>query len=1042
MRRSALTVVFRAAYHATHEYARSSRPPSFFDPFARRAKALTTRSRLINPAAWVKTWVTFIGCVLLAAAMIGLVATARWHNQCANEAVAECETEIRQYLVEELGIAALFTFEDPQARDIISGSAALCPGTVAVVQAGRPARQFDGREQTWLAWPLPWDMLGSNFTLSTWIRLEEPERDQDIFGGAYATLQTGLRYENGQMFFDVPAKERQCVSYPFTRTGEFVHVAATVDMASGRMRLYENGELKAEGPVKEILWPPLNLCVGKTSWYVVRSPFSGMIAETALWNRPLSAAEIQKLSSGVGSLLATHVPRALRWRHRLAKRWLAVTQTFCTVQNVFDSRLWRATEKSIAGVPAIRLVLSDKDRKHFLNAHEQSRRSGRRVLQAARPRRVHALAEGAMLSAQLWLHGSDTAYADFIRPGFVLEYEDGCTFDGCSKILLQPPEASGFLAPFVISRLERHFGVPQVRDGLCRLYINNTLAGIYRYSDYRQNGIMPGDYRRAAEPFIRTPTTWNVMFNTQPFEPVLRIKSRPWPGNQALLDALFEEVKKECRPLLLRDFQSPLNTREIGQQIRQNYYDLQEQMHPAWAAGPPAQHMADFLDEYLVLGSNRSPFYLEGDLDLSVHQVADTSLAWESSAPQWISTTGKVHQPTSGAPKEVVLTAVIQDPQQSIRKDLRFRVMPRETTLPAVFLTVTDILAKDRRVDAVVEFADPTSGIRRLIASQAHRAGVNHRGNTSYWGKKKLLSIKTDSAHGVFGDPQDRVLKTINARQDPSFLNNGLAYGLFREFSAPGAPRYAPLVRPSEVFVNGHYYGLYELCTRIDERLVDETPWDGEGTPDIFVYRHESAPPRAHPFRVSRPRGAEHSWHEPIDQLLNDFTKAEWLPRISARHDISSLIDLQILINLMQNRNGYPFPFAMHDALVYDATRGQLFHVPWDFDHPNTRPWEWLANNMMRRMEQENPDYMPTLAARWFALRQTVLSDHALERRIQALRDPIAAYVRWDYERWNYSHGVPHRRHVQHTRNVLRNSTAAMDAALKKWLPHYPATKR
>lgn len=987
----------------------------------------------------MKIRATFIGYVLLAAGLVGWIATARQHNQRAGEAVAQCEEAIRQFLAAELGIAALFTLDDPQARDIISGRAALAPGTVATEKEDRSGRQFDGREQTWLAWPLPWDMLGSNFTLSTWICLEEPERDQDIIGGAYVTLQTGLRYENGRIFFDVPAKTRQSVSYPFTRPGEFVHLAASVDMASGRMSLYENGELKATGPVKEVLWPPLNLCAGKTTWYVVRSPFCGTISETALWTRPLSAAEIQTLSSGEGSLLATHVPRALRWRYRLAKQWRAATQAFCTVQNVLDPRLWRATEKSISGLPAIRLVLSDKDRKYFLNAHEQSRRSGRRLHQAAKPRRVHALAAGSMLSAQLWLHGSDTAYADSIRPGFVLEYEAGGAFDGCTRILLQPPEASGFLEPFVISRLERHFGIPQVRDGLCRLYINNTLVGIYRYSDHRHNGIMPGDYRRAAEPLIRAKATWNVMFNTHPFKPALRIKSRHWPGTPALLDALFEEVKKEYRPLLLRDFQSPLSSREIRRQLRNNYYDLQGLMHPAWAAGTPARQMADFLDEYLVLGSNRSPFYLESDLELAVYQVADASLVWESSAPQWISTAGKVHRPTAAAPQEVMLTAVIQDSHQTIRKDLRFRVMPRDITLPAAFLTVTDVLAKDRRVDALIEWADPTSGIRRLRATQAHRAGVNHRGNTSYWGNKKLLSIKTDAPHGVFADPRDRVLKTINARQDPSFLNNGLAYSLFREFAAPGAPRYAPLVRPGEVFVNGHYYGLFEFCTRIDERLLGETPWDGAGTPNIFVYRHESAPPRAHPFRVSRPRGATHAWHEPLDQLLADFKKADWLPRMSAQHDISSLMDLQILINFMQNRNGYPFPFAMHDALVYDTAREQFFHVPWDFDRPNIHPWEWLANNMMRRMEHENPEYMPALAARWFALRQTVLSDHALERRIQTLREPIAAYVHWDYERWNYGSGVTHRRHVQHVQTALRNSAAAMDAALKKWLTRPPA---
>jgi hypothetical protein len=86
--------------------------------------------------------------------------------------------------------------------------------------------------------------------------------------------------------------------------GRFVHVAATLDTDSGRLRLYGNGEVVAETttsvrPMRE-LDPGANPGVGIGNHggrpgSPHRYPFHGVINELLLYDRALSAAEIRAL---------------------------------------------------------------------------------------------------------------------------------------------------------------------------------------------------------------------------------------------------------------------------------------------------------------------------------------------------------------------------------------------------------------------------------------------------------------------------------------------------------------------------------------------------------------------------------------------------------------------------------------------------------------------------------------------------------------------------------------------------------------------------
>ncbi|MDA0577402.1 MAG: CotH kinase family protein, partial [Verrucomicrobia bacterium] len=292
----------------------------------------------------------------------------------------------------------------------------------------------------------------------------------------------------------------------------------------------------------------------------------------------------------------------------------------------------------------------------------------------------------------------------------------------------------------------------------------------------------------------------------------------------------------------------------------------------------------------------------------------------------------------------------------------------------------------------------------------------------------------------LFGDDQRRMVKTINGQQDSTFLHNGLAFGLFRDFDGDGSPRRAPFVRPAEIFVNGRYHGLFELCTQIDETLAGGAVPGAEVPSPLVIYRHETVPPRDPVMRVSRPTTRNGSQMGPYLDLEASLAGLDTSGRVSVleqRVEIDSVIDLQLLLNLMQNDNGTPFPYLAHDALVYrGGTNGTFFHVLWDFDRGLTRDWSWIANAMMRDLEAGSPAYRERLARRWFLLREGVLGTDAVLARLAALAVPLDGYVVWDRQRWPHPAMRPHAKDIENTRRALRQNLAHMDHFLADWRGH------
>lgn len=944
-------------------------------------------------------------------------------------------------------LAFLWTFDEAEPIDTVSGARLLNPGTVGVPGRFGAARRFDGREGTFIANRKHWGSLGDAFTLALWINPDPRSPSQDMLWGAMGGHAAGFRLHQGRVFFDLPSPDAPPLSFPYRPDGTFVHLAATVDSATQTAALYLNGVCRATGTFGDIVWRRPLLAFGRARWHAGRHPLHGVLDDSAAWKRPLSANEIAKLARSRNGLFRTLCPRKLHDDYQSARRlslWLRAVVA-CARFDLLGASQSARKPAGLDVLPWIRLVMSGEDQRHFLRNHHRSRLSGRRIVPAAAPRRIHAVLDGAVTEGLLALHGTDVDYANEPRPSYVLETASSKT-QASRRLLLRPPESAGWMLPLVKTRIDQRYGTSTEGAFLCRLGLNGQDAGVYLVSDFSRQGVRPGELEElCATPPVRNPEDYETLF-----------RRLPWPSDSAAaaartLPITRSELKGECeavaarlRPLLLGDARSPLSRK-----ARQAAFDQAlEACVGTWRVSPDhatrPRRAADFLDAFLVCGTNLSPDRLVSSLDLDVlgRILPGLDITWRSLDPDVLRHDGTPVRPASGGPVPARLVARIADASEAVEKELRFRVMPDPVAVSTLAIWIDQTVNKAYRIDAAVEIceAGEDEPSRRIAATQGSRGGIQYRGNTSYFGGKKLFNLALDAPHGLFGEDGRRTLLAINGRQDKAYLCNALAFGLFRDF-APGKPhRVAPQVAYAEVFVNGRYHGLFEWASRLDDALLDATPAVAPASkpPRWTFLRHESVRPVAEEMRVRRPARGPAETRGAFLEFRNAFEETDdsrWTAKATEAIDLENFIDFHILLNLTQNLNGAPFEFLLHEALVFDAEATCFFYIPWDFDGClQNDPWQWIGNATYRRLARAHPDYRSRIASRWRELRGTILSNEALHSRVDALALPLQGYADWDFKGREHDPTPRHAGEIARIHRALDRNLKTLDRILPAWV--------
>ena len=908
------------------------------------------------------------------------------------------------------GLLMLVTFDQGTPREWVQDAIVAQSGVEYARGPTGGARRFDGHQRTLIETSVPWNLLKDSFTLSAWVKLDPTSTNQDIIFSSLAGMQVGLKLDQGNMSFFIPAtpQHAQVATYPFTRYSEFVHLIAVADAQAGKAYLYENGELMASTTIDTTFPVYHNVEFGKRRWFGVRHPIKGTLGESALWDYALSPEEVADISRHRASLLhhvASRPYRHWRWADA-AKRGL-----HALLKNIdyFHLGLHEGRLRE-ADLPELHLFLSNSDLRHFRQAHGHSVQAGRRTRAAAEPRAIHVVNEGAASGAQLTLFGANQWYTSQGRKGFILDLEDGETWQGMRRVRLIPPENEDFLRPLLKRRAMEALNLPSLQNGFVLLHINGELQGLYLYEDYERMGMFPG----AGDELFRGPTMtrdWYSRFRIDGMAEFSHVPlSERIPVTEAQLFRIYDDLANSYEEALINDTHGPLSSRAIDYQLKWGRRDILRGWHLAPEDLGPAKLAADWLTPFVVLGENPSPFFIVDNLKLKQLDVPGIEITWQSSHPDIITPGGQVTRPAGDLPVAVTLHAVISDDKERHETAFDVRVMPKQRRLPAKMIWVNESINKVARVETDVHYYPPGQDAPLLLrGTQATNGGLSHRGHTGYWLPRKAFSLRLDEPHYLLDDSPTRHIYLINAGDDPSGIRNRLSYDIFRSLSSPDQPRHAPHVQWAEIFINGHYYGLMEMTTRIQRRMLDWEAHDPTDAHPGLILKHENMPawstgPRISMRQVFPPRrhGYFFDAYLELRDFVSDAEPDEFAAELGDRMDLENLIDFHLFKNLVENSNGWPFRYWFHEYLIREpGPDGRFFFAAWDLDATFGQRDIWVTSYLFRRLEAEHPDFNVRLFERWRELREGPFAQQVLLERLDEMERKLAGYIEWDFARWH-----------------------------------------
>jgi Concanavalin A-like lectin/glucanases superfamily len=206
-----------------------------------------------------------------------------------------------------LGLVALWSGEEGDGNDSVGGNNMMLTDISFAEGSVGHAFSFNGTSSSIKipASPALDIGAGDGFTIMAWIKPSEVDGLHPIIqwseGSNPLSLWIGIRpYENGVLRSDITDADgnRFVVSNPdVLASGIFQHIALTYDKASGIGTWYLNGIIVAQRQLSGLVHTKGDLLISRRNtrqgdWSSNRS-FAGLMDEIAIYNRALSAAEVQ-----------------------------------------------------------------------------------------------------------------------------------------------------------------------------------------------------------------------------------------------------------------------------------------------------------------------------------------------------------------------------------------------------------------------------------------------------------------------------------------------------------------------------------------------------------------------------------------------------------------------------------------------------------------------------------------------------------------------------------------------------------------------------
>lgn len=396
--------------------------------------------------------------------------------------------------------------------------------------------------------------------------------------------------------------------------------------------------------------------------------------------------------------------------------------------------------------------------------------------------------------------------------------------------------------------------------------------------------------------------------------------------------------------------------------------------------------------------------------------------------------------------------AVVQNGDTIARANLQF------TFLPIVEITA-ESFSKNHWGKGQMTVHDAT-----LRADSSYTIQVRNRGEWTTRFEKRSMGIKLKSADGKKIDRSILGLRTDNywvldaMTIDRARMRNRVAMDLWNDFSAAAhfgkkdkTAHHASRGRMVEVFLNGKYHGIYNLCERIDRKQLQLAKSKDNAVAGLLY--------KADEWSTATKIGGSRSWANSL-WLPNSKSEAwggwqakypepsakkdaQWQPLIDAIRfvstaddsdfcarvghyfDLPSVRDYYLLIELLFATDNSAK--NMYWAVQNYAINRQLTPIPWDLDGTFGRDWngsssgyeahrdyrkylisEGHQNTLFERLYKLNPDgWNEQMAERYRQLRRTHFDPKHLSQRFEAylqLMEQSGANVR-EAERWRNAQG-------------------------------------
>lgn len=985
----------------------------------------------------------FIPLLLVAAAIAGLLhlralPPETWFRQ-RDERLANTYGWMRLKAIEANGLEDYWTFDGPE-WDGDGRQTTPHAGVRRVSGQSGLGLGFDGSSGCFYDTRHDWSISSNAFTMAFWLKEKRLPVNQDILC-TWGWVRFGVRLVDGSMCFEWSTSGGvKSVSYKFTKYDEFVHIAVVNDPSTGMVSIYENGIRKDSSELADIDPFRWQVIVGLANQERARFPFHGVIDEIALWNRALPDGEIQRLSKTKRDLDAFFFERGERSRYlrKRARTKIMRAMAHTAMSGSFDFARIRRAKAATSRLRHVNVYVADDAWRRMARAHARSRRSKTTSNPPSGTVPAVASIDGVSSQCRISLGGGTLSYPHGERAPLVIEPAD--LFEtlpgGQRRVELLPPESSGWLAHLAISEIHRTLDIGPGMRRDCEavaLSVNGVRRGVYLMRDMTHMGTTSSDstrpwrYRDVAQPFTQMRAELASLRPAAPDEAALSLV--PFLRHEEI-----ESIKERlavAADIIWNDPFSPLPRKLRDERIRTSLNVCTDRIDSRRQGVPP-------LFEALLFGRNLAAWRVVEDLDFGwfARRLPEKwSVSFKSDNESVVASDGKVTRPDGDPAFAQVAVTLVSPAGDKKEREFSFRVMPKNASMPSVFVWTATPFGRTHRTAATVQIFDPTQDAKCQFLSAASSGGIRYRGNSTFASKKKLLNIKVDTPHHFLGSTETRSLLCINAYTDPLRICSSLSFGLYRSLPAgpEHSPHFAPHVRHAELFVNGAYRYLVEFAERVDADML--------GNQNCVILRHTVSWPRNPVMRQSYPPLAEYDGmgvYLGLERLLEANADGSHTAEVEARLDMTSIIDHMLFLSLFANANGWPNNRWFQEDVVYDLTTGKFSYVPWDYDCPmSSHGYGVIETDLDRMLLKYDPAHRRRVAARWKELRGGVLETSRVIRLYDELLSGHLAYLPTESRKWDAKGNVKDKDHFvglrDQGRKFLRTQLGLLDGIFAEW---------